>query len=241
MDELNQRSEHPFWGQRCVHLLLDPDKWNVADLRAALMVVPGIVKSLIVGGTFIHSDNFQRVMDCCIESGLPVGNVISVGLPDTMIREDASYVLVPVLLNSISTEYVTHHLIRSVPTIAKHNLRLVTYAYLMLAGGVSTSAEFFTQTLPIPRGKPEILATLARAASYLGLEGIYLEAGSGANMQVSAEEVRVVRGACSLPIIAGGGVDSASACRDLFDVGVSCIVIGTAVERLKDFSWLKDV
>ena len=88
------------------------------------------------------------------------------------------------------------------------------------------------------RGKPEIIETLSIAAGYLGLSGIYLEAGSGARLPVTAEEIAAAAGASNLPVLVGGGVDSAAQINALLHAGARGIVIGTALERTRTAEWI---
>lgn len=229
----------PIWSPRRVHLLIDPDKWQPDELDFLLRSVPELVGSVIVGGTYLHSDRFEAVMECCSRTSLPIGNIVSAGLSDSMISPLASYLMVPIVFGTTSTRPVLDHIVRAVPTIRRHGLPCIPYAYFMLAGGVGTSAEYFTQTIPIPRGKLEILATLSLAAKYLGLQGIYLEAGSGAQKSVTKEEVEVVVSSSGLPVLVGGGISSISACHALFDAGAAGVIIGTAIEHGKSLSWLE--
>lgn len=231
------------WAPRRIHLLIDPDKWEPRDLSVLFQSVPKIIGSIIVGGTFLHSDSsrFEAVMERCTATGLPVGNIVTASAADSLISPSANFVLVPILFGSSSTRFVLDHLIRAVPVLKRYNLPCIAYAYLMLAGGTQTSAEFFTQTISIPRDKPEILRTLSLAAKYLGLCGIYLEAGSGAQNPVTSAEVAAVVRNSDLPLLVGGGISSAATCKSLFHSGATGLVIGTALERARDLGWISEL
>src|ERR1041385_4339025 len=218
---LKQTQSDLIWERRRIHLLIDPDKWTISELSRACECLPPMVGSIIVGGTYLHSgrSHFQEVMQCCFNTGLPLGNIIGAGSSDGFISSLANYVLAPILFGSSTTRFVLDHVLRAVPLLTEYNLPCVPCAYLMLAGGVHTSTQYFTQTLPIPRGNLEILITLSLAAKYLGLPGIYLEAGSGAQQSVTPIEVEAVKKASELPILVGGGVSSMSVCLELFDAG----------------------
>lgn len=234
-----QTTTHPIWSRHRVHLLIDPDKWQLDELDSLLRSVPEIVGSIIVGGTYLHSDRFEAVMECCSQTSLPIGNIVSAGLSDSMISPKASYLMVPIVFGTTSTRSVLDHIVRAVPVIRRYGLPCVPYAYFMLAGGMGTSAEYFTQTIPIPRGKLEILETLSLAAKYLGLEGVYLEAGSGARNSVTEAEVESVVKSSGLPVLVGGGISSISTCHALFNAGAVGLIIGTAIEHGKTLCWLE--
>jgi phosphoglycerol geranylgeranyltransferase len=226
---------------RGVHLLIDPDKWESGDLQTFLASIPSTVASLIVGGTYIHSDRFKSTVDCCVNTSLPIGHILSAGPLDSMLDPRAEYVLVPVTFGTHDTRFVLNHIVMAGPVIHRYGLSVIPAAYLMLDGGSSTSAEYFTQVIPIPRGKLDILVTLSRAAQYLGLQAIYLEAGSGASSSITPREVHAVAEAVSLPILVGGGISSADYCAQLFEAGATGIIIGTAAEETKQLKWLEKI
>ena len=63
-------------------------------------------------------------------------------------------------------------------------------AICSLRGGNRTAVEFMSGTIPIPRDKPDIAGPHALAAEYLGMQMVYLEAGSGAAHPVPDEMIR---------------------------------------------------
>ncbi|MFM7589380.1 MAG: geranylgeranylglyceryl/heptaprenylglyceryl phosphate synthase, partial [Bacteroidota bacterium] len=71
----------------------------------------------------------------------------------------------------------------------------------------------------------------ALAGSQLGLKVIYLDCGSGALRSVSAAMVAAVRQAVDLPIIVGGGINSAEQILALRQAGADWVVVGTAIEQ----------
>jgi len=229
------------WDPGRVHLLIDPDKWNPTDLTALFSSIPRVVGSIIVAGTFVHTNHFEEVMRCCLKTALPVGNMVTAGPPANSISPHANFLLIPLVFGTGSTRFVFDHVIQAVPMIEQYNLSVVSYAYVMLAGGSVTSAEYFTQTIALPRNKFEILKTLTLTARYLGLEGIYLEAGSGALNPVTPEEVKTVVDAGGLPVIVGGGLKTRKGCQELFGAGATGLIVGTAIEEGNSLSWLEGI
>ena len=65
--------------------------------------------------------------------------------------------------------------------------------YILISCGNKTSVEYISQTEAIPADKPEIAVATALAGEMLGLEMIYLEAGSGAANPVPVTIVKAVR------------------------------------------------
>jgi phosphoglycerol geranylgeranyltransferase len=90
-------------------------------------------------------------------------------------------------------------------------------------------------SMPLPRNKPEIAASTALAAEYLGMKLIYLEAGSGADQPVPDEMIQAVREVCSIPVVVGGGIRSPMVAREKVDSGANIIVTGNYFED--DSNW----
>lgn len=231
----------PIWEPNRIHLLIDPDKWQPTELRSAFSRVPSKLGSIIVGGTYTHSDRFEVTVDCCVNTGRPVGNMLTAGPLDSMLSKRANFLLVPILFNSASTRFVIEHLLMAAPVIRRYNLAVTSIAYLLLEGATITSTQYFTQCIPIPRDKPEILRTLGLVANYLGLSGIYLEAGSGAKNSATPEEVHAITESSSLPVLVGGGINSVDICRELFAAGATGLIVGTALEQRKNLDWLDEL
>ena len=97
--------------------------------------------------------------------------------------------------------------------------------------------------MPIPKDKPEIAIATALAAEQLGMQCIYLEAGSGANFPVSNEMIQGIKKHNSIPLIVGGGIKDAQTAFNLWQMGADIIVIGNALEKnpllIKEISKIK--
>lgn len=225
-----------------IHMLIDPDKWTAKELDAALQRLPKRIGTLIVGGTYIHSGRFREIMDVCVQTGRPVGNYITAGPVDSLLDPRATFALLPIVINAPTPRFITEHVCMAASTLDRFDIPTFAYAYLQLDGGVRTSAEFFTQTLPLPRNDSRAVTLMSSVARRLGLQGVYLEAGSGATSRVRADEVKAARiGAIALPIIVGGGIRSVEDCEELLAAGADAIVVGTAFEEGKSLGWLNQL
>lgn len=233
----------PFPGSvRRIHMLIDPDKWLAADLEAALQRLPKRIGTLIVGGTYIHSGRFREIMDVCVQTGRPIGNYITASPADSLLDPRAAFALLPIVINAPTTRFITEHICMVASTLDRFNIPTFPMAYLQLDGGVQTAAQFFTQTLPLPRNDNRTVTLMSSVAKHFGLQGIYLEAGSEAATRVRADEVKAARkGAKKLPIIVGGGIRSVASCQELLTAGANALVVGTAFEEGKGLGWLRQL
>jgi putative glycerol-1-phosphate prenyltransferase len=71
----------------------------------------------------------------------------------------------------------------------------------------------------------------ALAGQLLGKQLVYLEAGSGAKLPVSAQAIAAVKEAIHLPLIVGGGITSLEHMSQAFLSGADIVVIGNHFEQ----------
>jgi putative glycerol-1-phosphate prenyltransferase len=69
------------------------------------------------------------------------------------------------------------------------------------------------------------------AGEMLGLQMIYLEAGSGATNPVPVNLVTAVRQNISIPLAVGGGIKNADEVEAIFDAGANLIILGNGCEK----------
>ncbi len=116
----------------------------------------------------------------------------------------------------------------------------ISVGYLLVESGSTTSAEFMSNTRPIPRNKPDIAKATALAAEYFGMQMVYLEAGSGAQKSVPDEMIAQVREYVSIPLIVGGGIRTPEAAAKKAQAGASFVVIGNILEHSGNQSLMKE-
>ena len=72
------------------------------------------------------------------------------------------------------------------------------------------------------------------AGEMLGLQLIYLDAGSGAEREISQKMISTVRKSVGAPLIVGGGINNSQKALAAFEAGADLIVIGNALEKDPD-------
>src|SRR5205807_1022507 len=75
----------------------------------------------------------------------------------------------------------------------RYPVATLSTGYILIDGGRVTSVEAVSQTRPLPADKPELAAAHATAARLIGMQAIYLEAGSGAPRPVGTAVIRAWR------------------------------------------------
>jgi heptaprenylglyceryl phosphate synthase len=72
----------------------------------------------------------------------------------------------------------------------------------------------------------------------LGMQAVYLDAGSGAANSIPTEVVSAVSNAVEVPIIVGGGIRDFEGMERAWAAGADLVVLGTVLEKVRDFSQL---
>jgi phosphoglycerol geranylgeranyltransferase len=220
-------------------VLVDPDKMDARSLPQFMRSATDAgVDAFFIGGSLLLSNEFEAAVQAMKQhTTQPV-----VIFPGSLfqITPSADAILYIVLVSGRNPEnLIGAHVIAS-PIIKRMKLEAISTAYMLIEGGTVTSAEFMSNTRPIPRAKPDIAAAHAIAAEMMGMKMIYLEAGSGALQSVPEEMVRAVASHVSLPLIVGGGIRTPDEARAKVKAGASFIVTGTVVEESSRTSLIKE-
>jgi len=151
----------------------------------------------------------------------------------TGISPAADAILFSSLLNSENPYYITGAQAQGALVINKYKIEAIPTGYLIIGDG--STAWFIGQAKSIPFSKANIAVMYALAALYMGMRFLYLEAGSGASQNIPPEMVSIVRKFYKGILIVGGGINSAETAKKIADAGADIIVIGTMIEREKDW------
>jgi phosphoglycerol geranylgeranyltransferase len=151
----------------------------------------------------------------------------------TGISPAADAILFSSLLNSENPYYITGAQAQGALVINKYNIEAIPTGYIIIGEG--STAWFIGQARSIPFSKANIAVMYALAALYMGMRFLYLEAGSGAAQNIPPEMVSIVRKYYKGILIVGGGINSAETAKKISDAGADIIVIGTMIEREKDW------
>jgi putative glycerol-1-phosphate prenyltransferase len=135
------------------------------------------------------------------------------------------------LVSGRNAQYLIEEHVRAVPWLERHPVATLSTAYILIDGGRVTSVESVSQTRPLPADKPELAAAHATAALLIGMQAVYLDAGSGAERPVPQDVIRACRAAVpDRPLFVGGGIKSPAQAKAARAGGADFVVIGTVVE-----------
>lgn len=224
--------------QKLLAILLDPDKTTLETIPDVVRKINESGANLIfVGGSLL----FKNVLDDFVQivknnTHLPVilfpGNAIQ-------ISDKADGILFLSLISGRNPEFLIGNQVVAAPLLKQTQLEILSTSYLLIESGTETTASYISNTKPIPRHKPEIAMATALAGEMMGHQLIYLDGGSGAQLTIPTEMIKLVATNCSLPIIVGGGIKTKEQLNDAYKNGATVVVIGTAFEN--DFNFFNNL
>lgn len=220
--------------EKLLAILIDPENVTVED---AIILAKKIKNSpathIFVGGSTFSGSHLGKLITVLKQkTNLPT--LIFPGHP-FQISEEADGILFLSLLSGRNPDYLIEHQINSVRILEQTNLEVIPTAYLLIDGGKETAVQSVSQTKPIAHSDIELAYRTAKAGELLGMKLIYLEAGSGANQNVSLEMIKYITENCKVPVIVGGGIRSMQTIQQVYDSGADLVVIGTAFENDSNF------
>jgi phosphoglycerol geranylgeranyltransferase len=186
----------------------------------------------MVGGSTAHNMAYVNKTIELIKERVDVPVIIFPGgLANVSDQADAIFFMS--LLNSSSPYFIIGQQALGAYMIKNTKLEPISMGYLIIEPGAT--AGWIGDAKLLPRRKPELTAAYALAAEMFGFRLIYLEAGSGAQ-KIPTDIIRLCSRVLSIPILAGGGVQSPEDAAEFVKAGADIVVMGTFLEKntLKD-------
>jgi len=211
-------------------ILIDPDKQSIEDsVKVAIQAEREDVDGIFIGGSLLSTPIFDELIKK-IKDHVQIPVIIFPGSVQQVSRH-ADAILFMSLISGRNADTLISQQVLAAPIVKMIGLETIATGYMLIESGKVTSAEFMSNTRPIPRDKTDIAVAHALAAEYLGMKVVYLEAGSGADLPVPDKMIHAIAGMCNLPIIVGGGITSPEIARQKVMVGAGFIVTGTVFEK----------
>lgn len=211
-------------------ILLDPDKLTISDLpNTATKINSNKVDFIFVGGSTVD----LGITDTFVGELKNLTDIPIILFPGDYLHltNKADAVLFLSLLSGRNPEYLIEQQIKSVDFLKNSNLEIIPTAYILIDGGVETSVQRVSKTIPISQSNIDTIVSTSIAAEYMGKQLIYLEAGSGAINAINSNIIKAVSDNIKVPIIVGGGIRTKTQLENAFNSGADLIVIGTAFEE----------
>lgn len=216
--------------QKQFALLIDPDKLDNAALQSTIdLAVKAKVDYLFVGGSLLTKDVLDECLtliktNCSVPIILFPGSVMQINT-----KADAIFFLS--LISGRNAEMLIGQHVLAAPYLKESNLEVLPTGYILVDGGIPTTVSYISNTTPIPANKPDIAACTAMAGEMLGLQLMYMDAGSGAKNSISEKMISVVRKNTTVPLIVGGGILTTEKAVANCLAGADIIVVGNAAEK----------
>jgi phosphoglycerol geranylgeranyltransferase len=221
-------------GKKSIAVLVDPDKVEDASRLHHLvnLASENCVDFFFVGGSLVTSTNLSEIVKVIKENvNIPVvlfpGNSIQ-------IEPTADALLFLSLISGRNPELLIGQHVVAAPIIRNTKLEVIPTGYILVNSGRTTSVAYISNTMPIPDDKYSLAACTAMAGEMLGLQTIYMDAGSGAEKEISARMISTVRKSVNVPLIIGGGINTSRKAITALEAGADMIVIGNALEKDPD-------
>ena len=221
-------------GKKSVAVLVDPDKADdVIKLKHLVHLAnENCIDFFFVGGSLVTTPNISEVIQLIKEDV----NIPVVLFPGSSLQIDpsADAILFLSLISGRNPDLLIGQHVQAAPILKNNHMEVMPTGYMLISSGRTSSVAYISNTTPIPEDKYSLAACTALAGEMLGLRLIYLDAGSGAEREISPRMISAVRKAINVPMIVGGGINTPQKALSALEAGADVIVIGNALEKTPD-------
>ncbi len=231
LETLAERSRK---GKKSIAVLVDPDKVSDAGQLQHLinLASENLVDFFLVGGSLVTTTNMSEVVKQ-IKDNVSIPVILFPG-NSMQIEPGADALLFLSLISGRNPELLIGQHVIAAPIVKNTKLEIIPTGYMLINSGRTTSVAYISNTTPIPDDKYSLAACTAMAGEMLGLRTIYMDAGSGAEKEISARMITTVKKSISVPLIIGGGINTRQKAFTALEAGADMIVIGNALEKHPD-------
>lgn len=231
MSILKLFQNHKLLASKQLAVLIDPDYSDEKQLDK--IILSGEPDIWLIGGSLVFSGSIEEsIKRIKKRSNNPC--IIFPSSPSHISSEADAFLLLSLVSGRNPDLLIGRH-VEAAMELDRSGLEIIPTAYMLIDGGVTTTAHFVSQTLPLPNNKPGIAVSTALAAQQLGMKLIYMDTGSGAVEAVSDGMIRSVKSMVELPLFVGGGIRSAEQAYLAWQSGADVVVVGNAIESRPEF------
>jgi phosphoglycerol geranylgeranyltransferase len=230
---LSQWQDAHLKNRKLFTVLVDPDKTRIPELEAlARASADAGVDYFFVGGSLLTNNSLELCIkvlkaNCAAPVIIFPGNSLQMS-------NKADAILFLSLISGRNAEMLIGRHVISAPYLKMSGLEIIPVGYMLIESGRPTAVTYMSNSVPIPADKVDIAACTALAGEMLGLQTIFMDAGSGAERSVSIDMIQATRGMISCPLIVGGGIRDAETASLACTAGADIIVVGNAIEKNPD-------
>ncbi len=140
------------------------------------------------------------------------------------------------LMNSESRKFLVGEQLRGAPYLDKFGVEALPTGYLVFSPGGKVGEVGVAQL--IESNQTDLVKSYSLTAKMFGFKILYLEAGSGASIQVDEKCISAARAVDELCLIVGGGIRTGEQAAKAARAGANWIVTGTLTEEASDMDEL---
>lgn len=217
--------------KKSLAVLIDPDKAEDAGSLTHLVRLANenCIDLILVGGSLLLTAEISSTISK-IREEVQIPVVLFPGSP-LQITPGADGILFLSLISGRNPDLLIGHHVQAAPLLKNLGMEILPTGYMLINSGKTTSVAYVSNTMPIPDDKYSLAACTAMAGEMLGLKLLYLDAGSGAEKEISPRMINAVRKSVSLPLMVGGGINTPEKVSAAMAAGADVIVIGNALEK----------
>jgi putative glycerol-1-phosphate prenyltransferase len=225
-------------GKKSFAVLIDPDKVNDTNMAQLIeLSLSARVDYFLVGGSLVISNYLDECLQL-IKRSCDIPTLLFPGSP-SQVSKYADALLYLSLISGRNPELLIGQHVVSAPFVKKSGLEIMPTGYMVVDGGAPTTVSYISNASPLPADKNEIAMCTAMAGEMLGMQLIYMDAGSGAQRPITESMIEKVAQSISVPLIVGGGITEPEKAYLNCRAGADVIVVGNAIE--KDPSLIKEM
>ena len=223
-----------------IHLtLIDPakQKAETAACIASKAYNAGTDAIMLGGSTDVTRENLEETVDAIKK----VCDLPTILFPSgaKAISGKCDAIFFMSMVNSTDIGWVIGEQVKGSRITKKLGIEPISMGYVIVEPGMKVGEV--GKADPIKRIDLNGAVSYALACEYLGMNFVYLEAGSGAYAPVPPEMISAVKSVLSVPLIVGGGIRTPEAAAAARLAGADAIVTGTFFETCSNDSELKNV
>ena len=217
-------------GKKQVAWLIDPDKVDDKKILELVNIANQThVNFILVGGSTMITDKFDDlVLSVKLMAEMPV-----ILFPGSLLQlsKHADAIFLLSLISGRNPDLLIGQHVLAANKIRSLKLESIPVGYMLIDGGNSTAVSYMSNSQPIPSHGIEIALSTALAGEMLGLDMIFLDAGSGAKNCVSTSMISSLKKHLNIPLTVGGGIRTVEKAIGILKAGADIIVLGNVIEN----------
>jgi putative glycerol-1-phosphate prenyltransferase len=221
-------------GQKMLAVLIDPEKIEIEAIQRFVKLIHSSIATHILVGGSTDKNNLTEQAVIAIKKYTVLPVILFPG-DVSQVTPAADGILFLSLISGENPEYLIRQQIAAVPKLKNSDLEVIPTGYLLVDGGIETSVQRTSNTLPVSQQEKDQILNMALASEYLGKKLLYIEAGSGAKTPVATSIIKNVSNQLNIPLIVGGGIRTKEQLDQAYEAGADMVVIGTAFETNPTF------